>query len=60
MTTEQGLNDQKYLRRWSNKNFLAIKTKPISLWDMQDVPTRSTKVSVQMRNGKPVVLEENI
>ena len=59
MTTEQGLNDQKYLRRWSNKNFLKTKGRPLSQSDLKDIPVKPRTIDIPYQNGSPyITLEE--
>jgi len=60
MTTEQGLNDQKYLaklgkkKRWNN-HLLFKNTKGHQYyWNDQDIPTRSHTI-IPWKNGKLAV-----
>ena len=65
MTTEQGLRDQQYLakvgkrKRWNNHSLFASRNKNISIWDIKDIPTKSTKLDIPFFNGKPVVEMED-
>jgi hypothetical protein len=58
MTTGQGLNDQKYLRRWSNKNFLKTKSRPLSYSDLKDIPVKPRTLDISYQNGLPCVKME--
>ena len=60
MTTEQGLNDQKYLRRWSNKNFLKTRSKPLTLSDLKDIPVKPRTVDISYQNGLPCIEMEEL
>lgn len=55
MTTEQGLNDQKYLRRWSNKNFLKTRSRPLTQADLKDIPVKPRIVDISYQNGLPYI-----
>ena len=55
MTTEQGLNDQKFLRRWSNKNFLKTRGKPLSQADLKDIPVKPKTLDISYQNGLPYI-----
>ena len=60
MTTEQGLNDQKYLRRWSNKNFLKTKGRPLTHSDLKDIPVKPRTVDISYQNGLPCIEMEEL
>jgi len=55
MTTEQGLNDQKFLRRWSNKNFLKTRGRPLTMSDLKDIPVKPRTVDISYQNGLPCI-----
>jgi hypothetical protein len=60
MTTEQGLNDQKYLRRWSNKNFLKTRGRPLTQSDLKDIPVKPRIVDISYKNGSPCIEMEEL
>ena len=60
MTTEQGLNDQKFLRRWSNKNFLKTRGKPLSQADLKDIPVKPKTLDISYQNGLPRIQMEEL
>jgi len=60
MTTEQGLNDQKFLRRWSNKNFLKTRGKPLSQADLKDIPVKPKTLDISYQNGLPCIEMEEL
>ena len=60
MTTEQGLNDQKFLRRWSNKNFLKTRGKPLSQADLKDIPVKPKTLDISYQNGLPCIQMEEL
>ena len=60
MTTEQGLNDQKFLRRWSNKNFLKTKGRSLSQSDLKDIPVKPSTVDISYKNGSPCITMEEL
>ena len=65
MTTEQGLRDQQYLAKvgkrkgWNNHFLFVGGNQNISVWDLKDIPTKSTKLDIPFFNGKPVVEMED-
>ena len=60
MTTEQGLNDQKFLRRWSNKNFLKTRGKPLSQADLKAIPVKPKTLDISYQNGLPCIQMEEL
>ena len=60
MTTEQGLNDQKFLRRWSNKNFLKTRGRPLTMSDLKDIPVKPRTVDISYQNGLPCIEMEEL
>ncbi len=60
MTTEQGLSDQKFLRRWSNKNFLKTRGRPLTQADLKDVPVKPRTVNISYKNGLPCIQMEEL